>query len=117
MNALKAVLTSGDLVAVLGRELRVRLLDISGSGCLLESASRLDPGTTGTLRLVYDGNEFVDDIRVTRCRACEGSTSEYRIGVEFLWTTAPTDRSLRGVLSRLRRSSIRKGPVTSAGGM
>ena len=52
MDALDAILKSNDLVAVLGREINVRLVDISVSGCLLESTSRLEKGTTGSLRVV-----------------------------------------------------------------
>ena len=40
MDALDAILKSNDVVAVLGREINVRLVDISASGCLLESSSR-----------------------------------------------------------------------------
>ena len=42
MDALDAILKANDLVAVLGREVPVRLVDISGSGCLLVSANRLE---------------------------------------------------------------------------
>ena len=67
MDALDAVLKANDLVAVLGRAIGVRVIDISSAGCLLESVNRLEPGTTGSLRVVYDGLEYADDVRIMRC--------------------------------------------------
>ena len=52
MDALDVILKANDLVAVLGREVSVRLLDISASGCLLESASRL---TLGLIKQLIGG--------------------------------------------------------------
>lgn len=107
MDALDAILRSNDLVAVLGREVPVRLIDISGSGCLLESRSRLEKGTTGTLRVVYEAQEFSDDVRIIRCRAGEGAGNLYYVGAEFLWTTSPTERSLRRVLATLQSKAVK----------
>ena len=61
MDKLDRVLASDNLVSVLGREIRVRVLEISGSGCLFESTSRLPPGATGSLAATIDGC----DIRTT----------------------------------------------------
>ena len=108
-EALDAILRSNDLVAVLGREVPVRLVDISSSGCLLESASRLEKGTTGSLRVVYEGHEYSDDVRIMRCRPVEGSGSLYYLGAEFLWTTSPGDRSLRRILASLQASAVKAG--------
>ena len=55
MDALDAILQANDVVAVLGREISVRLVDISVSGCLLESANRIEKGTTGSLRVLFEG--------------------------------------------------------------
>jgi hypothetical protein len=109
MDALDAILKANDLVAVLGREVSVRLVDISGSGCLLESGSRLEKGTTGSLRVVFDGLEYTDDVRIMRCRPSEGSGSVYYLGAEFLWTTRPGDRSLRRILATLQASAVKPG--------
>jgi hypothetical protein len=94
-------------VAVLGREVSVRLIDISASGCLLESSSRLVIGTSGSLVLSYDGKEYVDDVRVIRCRQHEGSNGTYQVGTEFLWTNTPHDRSLRRVLTQLQVTAVK----------
>ena len=107
MDALDAILKANDLVAVLGREVSVRLLDISASGCLLESASRLVLGTTGSLVVSFEGKDYVDDVRIMRCREFEGSSGAYQIGAEFLWTNTPHDRSLRRVVTHLQVSAIK----------
>jgi hypothetical protein len=107
VDALDAILQANDLVAVLGREINVRLVDISVSGCLLESGNRIEKGTTGSLRVVFDGQEYVDDVRVMRCRPSEGSSSLYFLGAEFLWTTSPHERSLRRVLATLQASAVK----------
>ena len=110
-EVLDAILRSNDLVAVLGREVPVRLVDISSSGCLLESGSRLEKGTTGSLRVVYEGQEYSDDVRIMRCRTVEGSGSLYYLGAEFLWTTSPGDRSLRRILASLQASAVKAGTI------
>lgn len=107
MTPLDVVLQATDLVAVLGREVSVRLIDISASGCLLESSSRLVIGTSGSLILSYDGREYMDDVRVIRCRQCEGSSGSYQVGAEFLWTNTPHDRSLRRVLTQLQVTAVK----------
>ena len=109
MDALDAILRANDLVAVLGREVPVRLVDISNSGCLLETCSRLDKGTTGCLRVVFEGLEYSDDVRIMRCRANEGSSSFYYLGAEFLWTSSPGERSLRRILATLQAGAVKAG--------
>jgi hypothetical protein len=107
MDALTAILSAHDLVAVLGREVPVRLVDISTSGCLLESPNRLDKGTTGSLKVVFEQQQYVDDVRIIRCSQCEGSSRVYHLGAEFLWTTNPRENSLRRVLARLQSSAVK----------
>jgi hypothetical protein len=110
MDPLDAILRESDLVAVLGREVRIRLLDISASGCLLESSNRLALGATGLLAVTFDGEEYTDNVRIIRCRDFEGAIGGFQIGAEFLWTDAPHQRSLRRVVTRLQASAIRAGP-------
>ena len=107
MDALDAILKANDLVAVLAREVAVRLVDISGSGCLLESSSRLEKGTTGSVRVTFDDMEYLDDVRIMRCLECEGSSTLYLLGAEFLWTNTPRDRSLRRVVPRLQAAALK----------
>jgi hypothetical protein len=85
---------AGTMLAVLTYRLPVRVVNFSGAGCLLAAAVRLEKATIGSLRLVVDGREFIDDIQVARCQTVEGSSS-YQIGVEFLWIVPPNQQSLR----------------------
>ena len=73
-DALDALLGACDLVAVLGREVVVRLMDISSAGCLLESTCRLEKGATGLLRVRFEDAEYMDDVRVMRCQESEGGS-------------------------------------------
>jgi hypothetical protein len=92
-------------VAVLGREIPVRLVNLSGSGCLVATTSSLHEGATASVRLNFGGVEYTDDVRVARCTRVEGS-SEYHLGMEFLWTTAPGARSIRRVIGSLQAVGI-----------
>ncbi len=96
------VLSSDDLVGVLTRETRVRLVNISASGCLVESNSRLDPGISGALTIRVDGETYADDVRITRVQQVHGAGAMWHVGAEFLWTTQPGPASLRRVVPRLR---------------
>jgi hypothetical protein len=108
MDGIDAVLRSRDFVAVLTRDVRVHLVNISGSGCLLESDTRLREGTTAALRVMFEGVEYVEDVRVIRCSPSEGAHA-YQLGAEFLWTTSPSERSLRRALARLANGALKPG--------
>jgi len=99
---LEAVLAAEDAMSMLARETRTRLLNVSGSGCLLECAAFLEPGTTGTLKVVVGGDAYDDAVRVTRALQVRGA-GVWQVGVEFLWTNHPGSWSLRRMVSRLRR--------------
>lgn len=94
-----------EVFGVLARSIPSRLVEISRSGCLLESAHRIEDGTVGELRLEVDGAMLVDDVRVTRCVRIEGAGSSYLVGAEFVQTRRPAEQSIRravtGVLRRL----------------
>jgi hypothetical protein len=90
-----------EILGVLARYIPTRLVEISLSGCLLESALRIEEGTVGALRLEVQGRSYSDDVRATRCVAIEGSGSSYLVGVEFLRTERSEDTSIRRVLSAL----------------
>ena len=76
-------------VAVLSSALDLRVVDLSASGCLLESKVRLDQGLVCELRLAINGTVYTDAIQVTRCVKVQGAGSTYRIGAEFVWATPP----------------------------
>ena len=56
-----------EVTGMLARNVPTRLIDISRTGCLLESRQRVEDGTVGELQLQVQRETFVDDIRVTRC--------------------------------------------------
>jgi hypothetical protein len=82
-------------LGVLTREIHVRVVNCSASGCLIESHVRLDPGTVVALRLFIDGRAFADDVQVVRCRTIEGAGSIYHVGLQYLWSTPLSRDSLR----------------------
>jgi PilZ domain len=88
-----------ELVGVLARHIPTRLIEISRSGCLLESSHRIEEGTVGALRLEVRGQFYAEDVRATRCVAIAGSGSSYLIGVEFLQTARTDGTSLRRAMS------------------
>ena len=88
----------GDGVAVLARDVNVRLLNCSASGCLLEARSRLEVGTVAALRLKVDGRELMDQIVVVRCEPIEGAGARFHIGARFLELAPPTAGRVRRVL-------------------
>ena len=107
MKSLDAILQANDVVAVLGRDVRVRLVDVSSSGCLIHSETRLAEGTTGTLRVIFDGAEYVDDVRIMRCRPSNAADHWFELGAEFLWTSQPGEGSLRRVIVSLQASAVK----------
>jgi len=88
-------LQGGDALGVLTRELPVRVINCSLSGCLIEITVRLEIGTVGSLRVFIDGREFVDPVQVVRCHRIEGGGTRYHVGARFLWIAAPEEGSLR----------------------
>ena len=92
-----------DVIGLLARNVPTRLIDISRTGCLLESHQRVEEGTVGELRLNVEREVFVDDVRVTRCVLVKGSGSVYRVGAEFLQTHRPGERSIRLAVGAILR--------------
>lgn len=96
-NRAQALGTNGGLgvLGVLTREIDVRVINCSASGCLIESRVRLEIGAVVTLRLFIDGREFVDEVQLVRCQAVEGAGSVYYLGAQHLWVAPPGQGSLR----------------------
>jgi len=107
VSKLRAILKARDLTAVLGRDVPVRVIDVSITGCRLESTRRFDTGTTGALTVTVGAVKYSDDIRVTRCHSLDGASGLYDVGVEFLWTTVPREQSLRRVLPKLKPEALK----------
>jgi hypothetical protein len=97
---------SNGQLAVLVRDVRVRVLNCSASGCLLETSARMDVGATASLHMTIDGEEFVDGVQVVRCQLVEGAGALYQVAVRFLWNTPPDRRALRhGIWQLCQRAS------------
>jgi len=112
-DAIDALLLASDVVAVVGRHMPIRLIDLSMSGCLFESWVRLDVGTHATVRVAHDGREFTDDVRVARTQHSAGSSGLFHVGAEFLWTNAPTEQSMRMIPSRFDAVSLKPTRMAS----
>jgi hypothetical protein len=87
-------------LAVLTRELRIRMVNCSLSGCLFEANASLPVGTVAALTLRIGDDEFKDEVRVARCDAIAGAGSRYHIGAQFLWAALPGQQSLRLAIQR-----------------
>src|SRR5499427_49599 len=92
-------MNKGESLGVLMREVRVRVVNISRVGTLLESNKRMAVGTLGRLRLRLADGEYIDDIEVVRCEDVNGG-GVFHIGMRFLFTTSRHQRSIRGAIAR-----------------
>jgi hypothetical protein len=107
MDAVKTLLTNQIVIGVLGRDLTVRLLEISRVGCLLESSSPVAIGTVGALSVEVEGVEYVDQVRVARCQPLAGAGNTHQVGAEFLSLYMPGERSLRRYAAELAAEAAR----------
>ena len=60
------VATHGRYEFRLGRRIRIRVLDISGTGALLAADERLPVGTHGRIQVSLGGNQFDGQVEVRR---------------------------------------------------
>jgi hypothetical protein len=91
-----------DSHAVLMRELRIRVINVSTGGCLIESQRWIEVGTIGTLTLKLGTEECKDDVEVVRCEAVRGATV-YHVGVRLLRTRPRQAGSIRQAIARHER--------------
>jgi hypothetical protein len=105
---------ASDVTGMLARHVPTRLLEISRTGCLLESRQRVEDGTVGELQLQVQRETFVDDVRVTRCVLVEGSGSIYRVGAEFVQTRRPGEYSIRRAVAAILRGLATHGSVVNS---
>jgi hypothetical protein len=103
------------LIGVLTKEIPTRLIDISRTGCLLESAYRVEEGTVAALRLDVQGQIYTEDVRATRCVAVAGSGSSYLVGIEFLQTSTTEGMSIRRALASSLSPLGDAGPAAASG--
>src|SRR5262245_33459565 len=84
-----------DGFGVIRRDIAVRLVNISMSGCLVEIGSALPVGLVGRLHITIGSTEYSDLVRVARSHIVAGAGERHRIGVQFVWADVPAERSLR----------------------
>jgi hypothetical protein len=87
-------------LGVLTRDLGVRIINISSSGCLVETFRRMDVGIVAALRVRFGNEEYRDDVQVVRCQAIAGAGSLYHVGMRFLSTSPRNARSIRHAVAR-----------------
>jgi hypothetical protein len=92
--------TENEELGTLAKEVRVRVLNCSGSGCLLESDAPIPIGAVAKLRIAFGGHEFDDTVRVVRCQGLAGAGNIYHVGTQFLSTTPPYAGTLRYLMRR-----------------
>jgi len=97
---------------VLTRQLRARVINVSGSGCLIECDQRLDVGTVASLRLEIGTHQYLEDVEVVRCQPIQGS-SVCHVGVRFLKSTARHKRSIRYAIA-LYGAGLAGVPITTS---
>jgi PilZ domain-containing protein len=87
-------------VASLTTDIRVRVLNISGAGCLIETRRALEVGSVATLRINFAGGDFEDTVQIVRCHEITGAGPVFHLGAAFLTTAAPSIESLRYLIRR-----------------
>ena len=90
---------NGDALAVLMRDLNVRVINISPAGILVESDRRTSVGTLGRLRIRIGQEDLIDNIAVLRCQPIEGA-GIYHVAMRFMLTTARRAQSIRRALAQ-----------------
>ena len=87
-------------VASLTTDIRVRVLNISGAGCLIETRRALEIGSVATLRINFAGGDFEDTVQIVRCQEITGAGLVFHLGAAFLTTAPPSIESLRYLIRR-----------------
>lgn len=82
-------------IATLAEHVRVRVLNCSAAGCLLETTAAVPVGASGRLRVSFGGREFDDTIQILRCERITGTSAVHHVATKFILTTPPYAGSLR----------------------
>lgn len=104
-------------IGVLENDIEVRLLNVSGSGCLVESMRPLPIGSTAVLSVDSEYGLLLDEVQVVRCELLQGAGNRYSVGLHFLWVTMPEAQTLRRWASAwdagITHVGMRVGPLTA----
>ena len=97
----------------LGRNIRIRILNCSAGGCLLESDVPLALGTFGRLRISLGAQTFSDTVEIVRCQAIAGGRGVHHIGARLLPMTPASRGTLRHAMN-VNRASVTGWLTTGA---
>jgi hypothetical protein len=99
------------------RRTRMRVIDISSVGCLIESTVLLDVGTVGLLDVEIGGRRCTEAFRICRSMHTPGAVWPYRAGAEFLTLEVRTGVPLRHEIARFELAQERSAAAsgTSSG--
>lgn len=103
----------GASVGLLRHDVAVELLNISRSGCLLESPRPIAAGTLATVTVELEGESYSDDVRVARCLEVPGAGERHHVGVQFVALRIPGQRSLRILAASLNPEASGADPVAA----
>lgn len=81
---------------VLLRDVPVRLVDVSLSGCLLSTTHPIPSGAVGNLVVRMGTKQYQDTVHVVRTTQHQGVSHNVTLGSQFAWATRPGAASLRG---------------------
>lgn len=93
-----AVSTPRPELAALTNDVRVRVLNVSAAGCLVEADRPIEIGSVATLRITFSGGDFEDTVQVVRCQEITGAGAVYHVATSFLAASPPSTESLRYLL-------------------
>ena len=96
-------------LGALSRHIRVRLLNCSPNGCLLESHTPVIVGTVAVLQISVGDQMCRDVVQVVRCQVIAGTAGIHHLAARLLPTTPPYQGSLRHAL-RCESSQLASGP-------
>ena len=86
------------------RDIPVRLLDFSLSGCLVATNHLIHSGTIGELQVTFHEHEYRDTMIVVRTIQHHGFSYAHTAGGQFAWGNRPGAASLRGSVPSILRS-------------
>ncbi len=88
------------------RNIPVRLLDFSLSGCLVATNYPIYSGTIGELQVRFEGRPYHDTLIIVRAVEHHGFSYTHTLGGQFAWANRLGTVSIRGnVPSILHRKS------------
>jgi len=93
-------------VAALATDIQVRVLNVSGAGCLVEAKRALEIGSVAMLRIHFAGGDFEDTVQIVRCQEITGAGGVFHLGANFLTTSPPSIVSLRYLMRRESGRSV-----------